>query len=54
MERKGGVLQMQRRKSLGYNNFLIDTGKATFLIDTSKATYHISIYFSLLHIVHGF
>lgn len=44
VDRKGVVLRMQRRKSLGYNNFLIDTSMQAY----------ISIYLPLLHIVHGF
>lgn len=43
VDRKGGVLWMQRRKSLGYNNFLIDTSMCTY----------ISTDLSLSHIVPG-
>lgn len=44
VDRKGGVLRMQGRKSLGHNNFLVDTSMQAY----------ISIYLPLVCIVQGF
>lgn len=44
VDRKGGALRMQGRKSLGHNNFLVDTSMQAY----------ISIYLPLVCIVRGF